>query len=209
MYKILKAEKLADKIYLMDVEAPRVAKSCQPGQFVIVKMDEAGERIPLTICDYDREAGTITIVFQEVGESTYRMAELKAGDGISFEMKMKADLEQTDADRLEIDLRCGGEKKTICIFDFKHGIMKIDRNHSDGWSKGISYSTLFLKGKKELNIHIFSDQSSLEIFADNYQNNHANNVFAGDNQNQILIRAYGGDVLIRDYESYGMKECFR
>ena len=57
MYKILKAEKLADKIYLMDVEAPRVAKSCQPGQFVIVKMDEAGERIPLTICDYDREAG--------------------------------------------------------------------------------------------------------------------------------------------------------
>ena len=144
-----------------------------------------------------------------VGDFDYENIELKAGDGISFEMKMKADLEQTDADRLEIDLRCGGEKKTICIFDFKHGIMKIDRNHSDGWSKGISYSTLFLKGKKELDIHIFSDQSSLEIFADNYQNNHANNVFAGDNQNQILIRAYGGDVLIRDYESYGMKECFR
>ena len=148
---------------------------------------------------------------QSIREFTVRdqNIELKAGDGISFEMKMKADLEQTDADRLEIDLRCGGEKKTTCIFDFKHGIMKIDRNHSDGWSKGISYSTLFLKGKKELDIHIFSDQSSLEIFADNYQNNHANNVFAGDNQNQILIRAYGGDVLIRDYESYGMKECFR
>ena len=63
MYKILKAEKLADKIYLMDVHAPRVASHCQPGQFVIVKMDEKGERIPLTICDYDREAGTITIVF--------------------------------------------------------------------------------------------------------------------------------------------------
>ena len=70
MYKILKAEKLADKIYLMDVEAPRVARHCQPGQFVIVKMDDKGERIPLTICDYDREAGTITIVFQEVGAST-------------------------------------------------------------------------------------------------------------------------------------------
>ena len=54
MYKILKAEKLADKIYLMDVEAPRVARHCEPGQFVIVKMDEKGERIPLTICDYDR-----------------------------------------------------------------------------------------------------------------------------------------------------------
>ena len=80
MYKILKAEKLADKIYLMDVEAPRVARHCQPGQFVIVKMDDKGERIPLTICDYDREAGTITIVFQEVGASTVKMADLKAGD---------------------------------------------------------------------------------------------------------------------------------
>ena len=60
MYKILKAEKLADKIYLMDVEAPRIAKACQPGEFVIVRMDERGERIPLTICDYDREKGTVT-----------------------------------------------------------------------------------------------------------------------------------------------------
>ncbi len=80
MYKILKAEMLAENIYLMDVEAKRVAKSCLPGQFVIVKMDEKGERIPLTICDYDREAGTVTIVFQIVGASTGRMAELKAGD---------------------------------------------------------------------------------------------------------------------------------
>ena len=70
MYKILKAEKLADKIYLMDVEAPRIAKACQPGEFVIVRMDERGERIPLTICDYDREKGTVTIVFQIVGAST-------------------------------------------------------------------------------------------------------------------------------------------
>lgn len=80
MYKILKAKKLAEKIYLMDVEAPRVAKGCQPGQFVIVKMDETGERIPLTICDFDREAGTVTIVFQIVGASTQRMSSLKAGD---------------------------------------------------------------------------------------------------------------------------------
>lgn len=80
MYKIRKAEKLADKIYLMDVEAPRVAKHCEPGQFVIVKMDDKGERIPLTICDYDREEGTITIVFQTVGASTEKMANLKAGD---------------------------------------------------------------------------------------------------------------------------------
>ena len=59
MYPIVKKEKLADKIYLMDVKAPRVAQYCEPGQFVIVKIDEQGERIPLTICDYNREAGTI------------------------------------------------------------------------------------------------------------------------------------------------------
>ena len=80
MYKILKSEKLADKIYLMDVEAPRVAKHCQPGQFIIVKLDEKGERIPLTICDYNREKGIVTIVFQTIGVSTTKMAELKAGD---------------------------------------------------------------------------------------------------------------------------------
>ena len=80
MYRILKAEELTTNIYLMDVEAPRVAKSCQPGQFVIVRMDEAGERIPLTICDYDRKAGTITIVIQVVGAATEMMRNLKAGD---------------------------------------------------------------------------------------------------------------------------------
>ena len=80
MYKILKAEKLAEKIFLMDVEAPRVARSCQPGEFVIVKMDEKGERIPLTICDFDSEKGTVTIVFQIVGASTLKMSELQAGD---------------------------------------------------------------------------------------------------------------------------------
>ena len=80
MYKIVNAECLADKIYLMDVEAPRVARACQPGEFVIVKMDEVGERIPLTICDFDREKGTVTIVFQIVGASTLKMSELQAGD---------------------------------------------------------------------------------------------------------------------------------
>ena len=80
MFKIREARKLAEKIFFMEVEAPRVAKACQPGEFVIVRMDERGERIPLTICDYNREEGTISIVFQTVGASTERMAGLKAGD---------------------------------------------------------------------------------------------------------------------------------
>lgn len=80
MYKIRKAEKLADKIFLMVVEAPRIAKHCLPGQFIIAKEDEKGERIPLTICDYDAKEGTITIVFQIVGASTEKFSKLQTGD---------------------------------------------------------------------------------------------------------------------------------
>ena len=82
MYKILKACNLASNIFLMDVEAKRVAAACEPGQFVIVRIDERGERIPLTICDYDRQKGTVTIVVQTVGASTVRMQKLKAGDSL-------------------------------------------------------------------------------------------------------------------------------
>ncbi len=80
MYQILEAKELAANIYLMEVEAARIAKSCLPGQFVIVRVGKDGERIPLTICDYDAKKGTITIVFQVVGASTYYMKNLKAGD---------------------------------------------------------------------------------------------------------------------------------
>lgn len=80
MFRILKKEELAPNIYLMDVEAPRVAKNALPGQFLIVRADEEGERIPLTICDYDSEAGIVQIVFQTVGAETRRMAGLLAGD---------------------------------------------------------------------------------------------------------------------------------
>ena len=80
MYKILVAKELTTNIYLMEVEAKRVAASALPGQFVIVRTDENSERIPLTICDYDREKGTVTIVFQSVGAGTQLMSALKAGD---------------------------------------------------------------------------------------------------------------------------------
>ncbi|MDD6036431.1 MAG: sulfide/dihydroorotate dehydrogenase-like FAD/NAD-binding protein [Lachnospiraceae bacterium] len=80
MYEIIEKKQLNGTIVEMEVKAARVAKSCLPGQFVIVRTDENGERIPLTICDYSRERGTVTIVFQTVGASTYRMAALKKGD---------------------------------------------------------------------------------------------------------------------------------
>jgi len=80
MYKIIEKRTLAPQIFLMDIEAPRVAKSAKPGQFVIIKMDEKGERIPLTICDYDTERGTVTIVVQTLGCSTKKMAKYEVGD---------------------------------------------------------------------------------------------------------------------------------
>ena len=80
MFKIVKAEQLSATVYMKVVEAPRVAQACEPGQFIIVRLDETAERIPLTICDYDREAGTVTIVFQPIGVSTSKMVDLKEGD---------------------------------------------------------------------------------------------------------------------------------
>ena len=80
MYQILKANELVPNIFLMEVQAERIARSCLPGQFIIARTDEAGERIPLTICDYDRKKGTVTIVFQIVGASTLMMSSLKTGD---------------------------------------------------------------------------------------------------------------------------------
>ena len=76
-FEILKKEALSDTIYLMDIKAPRVSKNCKPGQFVIIKLDEYGERIPMTICDYDREGEAVTIVFQAVGRSTEKWQNMK------------------------------------------------------------------------------------------------------------------------------------
>lgn len=111
MYPIVRREKLADKIYLMDVRAPRAAQHCEPGQFVIVKMDEEGERIPLTICDYDREEGTVTIVFQSVGVSTERMAFLQEGDAfadVAGPLGCASDLIAEDIEKLK-------EKKIVFV----------------------------------------------------------------------------------------------
>lgn len=80
MYKITRKAMLTPTICLMDVEAPRLAVSAQPGQFLIVRAREEGERIPLTICDYDREQGTVTIVTQIVGASSRLICALEEGD---------------------------------------------------------------------------------------------------------------------------------
>lgn len=83
MYKILSRQDLAPNIHLFKISAPSIAKKAQAGQFVIVRVDEKGERIPLTIADWDRAEGSITVVFNEVGKTTGKLAALKEGDSIT------------------------------------------------------------------------------------------------------------------------------
>ena len=82
MYPILEKRRLNETTTLMRVLAPRVAKKAGPGQFIILRIDENGERIPLTIAGYDRESGSVTIIFQKVGKTTIHLDELNAGDSL-------------------------------------------------------------------------------------------------------------------------------
>ena len=83
MYEIVAKEDLAPVTKLFEVRAPTVAHKARSGQFVIIRIDEEGERIPLTIADYDRERGTITLVVQEVGKTTMQMGRMQAGDALA------------------------------------------------------------------------------------------------------------------------------
>jgi NAD(P)H-flavin reductase len=82
MSKILRRERLVPNIHLIEIHAPEIARKCQPGQFVIVMPDEKGERIPLTIADWDKDKGTVTSAFMVVGTSTHKLSLLKAGDEV-------------------------------------------------------------------------------------------------------------------------------
>jgi len=83
MFKVLEREDLTSTIHLFKIEAPGIAKKARAGQFVMVRLDEKAERIPLTLADWDSKEGTVTIVFMEVGTSTYRLNQLKAGESIT------------------------------------------------------------------------------------------------------------------------------
>ena len=82
MFKIIRKKRLNPTVTLMDIQAPLIARKAEPGQFIILRVDEAGERIPLTIADYDREKGTVTIIFQIVGATTEKLNHLEEGDSL-------------------------------------------------------------------------------------------------------------------------------
>lgn len=114
MNKILKIRKLAENVNEYVVEAPKVAKNAMPGQFIILRIDEEGERIPFTICDMDKVQGTITILVQSVGYSTMKLAMLKAGDFIhDFTGPLG---KATDLNEVQSVLLVGGGIGTAVIF---------------------------------------------------------------------------------------------
>ena len=82
MYKIVKKQKLNDAVVLMEIEAPFIARKVLPGQFIIFRIDEQGERIPVTVADYDREKGTITLIVQTVGRSTIMLGQMNEGEAL-------------------------------------------------------------------------------------------------------------------------------
>lgn len=104
MYKIVKKRVLAPTVKLIEVEAPEIAARVRPGNFIIYRIDEKGERIPLTVADFDRQKGTITLIFQEVGYSTRQLGMLEEGDTI-------LDLVGPLGEHLPVE----GYKKVICV----------------------------------------------------------------------------------------------
>ncbi|MCI5726332.1 MAG: sulfide/dihydroorotate dehydrogenase-like FAD/NAD-binding protein [Clostridium sp.] len=151
MYKITKKKRLNENIFLMDIEAPRVAKAGKPGQFIIVKPDEKGERIPLTICDLDPEKGTVTIVFQTVGASTEEMAKYNEGDYFQdFVGPLGVPSELVDEDVEEL------KKKNILFIAGGVGTAPVYPQVKYLHSKGIKADVIV--GARSKNIAILQDE---------------------------------------------------
>lgn len=122
--------------------------------------------------------------------------------GNVFEMKFRIRLTESTARKISLVLRVSGEMKTEITFDIEKAEITFDRSRSDGWSKGVARSPLNLMGKEYLDIHIFSDKSSLELFSNDYKNNISCNVFLPQEDCKNYIAATGGRAVIEKMESW-------
>lgn len=158
MYKILKKEFLTDSIFLMDIEAPRVAKSGKPGQFIILISTEKGERIPLTIADLDEKKGSVTIVVQIVGASTLELSKMKEGDYIKDfvgPLGRQSDLLEKDPEEL---------KKMHVLF-IAGGVGAAPVYPQVKWMHEQGYKVDVILGARDKSLLIFEDR--LRKVADN------------------------------------------
>ncbi len=126
-------------------------------------------------------------------------------EGSVYEAKLKINLKESTAKKICMELRSSEEKKTLVVFDFEKAEISFDRSQADGWSKGIAKSPLNLLGKDYLDIHIFSDQSSVEMFSNHYQNNISCNIFAPETACGNYITAQGGELSIEIMETWDLE----
>lgn len=127
-----------------------------------------------------------------------------AGDGIAYEAIMDINLTETTADQFELWLRCSDTYKTVVHFNLAKSMMWVDRNQADGWSSGISRSTIRLMEESTMRIHLYVDQSSMEIFTDDYCTSHSCNIFAGNDQNSNYIYVPAGSLSVNSLTAWGM-----
>lgn len=127
---------------------------------------------------------------------------LELPTGAIYELKISVDLRKTTAKQINLNLRQSEGKKTLITFDIEKGEIRFDRNQSDGWSKGIAKSPWNKIGKDKLDIHLYSDQSSVEMFSNQYTNNFSCNVFSTDQNPRNSIEAIGGDIIIDQVEMW-------
>ncbi len=132
--------------------------------------------------------------------------EFRAGDGVAYECRIRIDLTRTTASAIQLKLRGNGQEYTRIVFDIRRGEMFFDRSQADGWSRGCSRSPLILPDKEKMEIHIFADQSSIEVFTDGYRTAHSANVYADQEHNSNQIQACDGQLYIEAIESWALKK---
>ena len=129
--------------------------------------------------------------------------------GCVYETEMRINLKKSTADKIRLNLRMSQGKKTEILFDLKRAEAYFDRNNSDGWSKGVARCPLNLMGKEHLDIHIYSDKISLEIFSNDYQNNFSCNIYNVDDDQKNEMTAIGGDLMIESIRSWELEKTMK
>ena len=122
---------------------------------------------------------------------------------------MRINLKKSTADKIKLNLRMSQGKKTEILFDLKRAEAYFDRNNSDGWSKGVARCPLNLMGKEHLDIHIYSDNLSLELFIIEYHNNFSCNIYNVDDEQKNEMKAIGGDLMIESIRSWELEKTMK
>lgn len=134
---------------------------------------------------------------------------VKLGRGSAFELSFRVDLAATQAEQLLLKLRSGNGRAVVVTLDLARAGLKVDRSNADGWSRGMCRSPLPLKDREELDVRVFGDTDSLEIFTEQCTVNHSLNVFAPKDQDGIELEALGGGAVVKDVQLWQLKQVIR